>query len=275
MKSPRHTKASEPTVLLLKSKDTKYVDSFRRYGYNAVFSDVLAFSNENVGGLHKVLHSLDQYVGLIITSPRAASAIVSVIQSVPADEAQTLVALLKEVPIYVVGKVTSKPLSDHLGVACLGEDSGSAEVLATFIADSGNLNGPMVFLCGEKRMDALPLSFHARSQRLDELVVYASHQVDGIEWLQTASAPPQWVAFFSPSGVDAALRMTSVPWSSIKKVALGKSSAAALAKAAQVHDDKTWEAKAVAAKPTPDELIAAIVAYDKDTTEVTGWMDRS
>ncbi|RHY19487.1 hypothetical protein DYB32_010222 [Aphanomyces invadans] len=170
---------------------------------------------------HQVLHSLDQYVGLIITSPRAASAIVSVIQSVPADEAQTLVALLKEIPIYAVGKVTSKPLSDHLGVTCLGEDSGSAEVLATFIADSGNLYGPMVFLCGEKRMDALPLSFHARSQRLDELVVYASHQVDGIEWLQTASAPPQWVAFFSPSGVDAALRMTSVPWSSIKKVALG------------------------------------------------------
>ncbi|RHY65605.1 hypothetical protein DYB30_003441 [Aphanomyces astaci] len=143
----------------------------------------------------------------------------------------------------------------------------------------------MVFFCGDKRMQALPTSFDGRSQRLDELVVYSSRQVEEIVWLKTNI--PQWVVFFSPSGVDAAQRMTNVPWGAIKKAALGtngtrdggnaerqvddlhvlgKSSAAALEKAALLHHDKSWEAKAVAAKPTPEELVAAIVAHDKLAT---------
>ncbi|ETV78411.1 hypothetical protein H257_07960 [Aphanomyces astaci] len=250
-------------VLLLKSEDAKYAEPFRSHGYNIVFSDVLAFFNENVDALHKILRTLDQYVGLIITSPRAASAIVSVVRSVAREEAQELLASLQRVSIYSVGATTSKPLRE-LGLSCLGEDSGSAEVLSTFIADTGNVNGPMVFFCGDKRMQALPTSFDGRSQRLDELVVYSSRQVEEIVWLKTNI--PQWVVFFSPSGVDAAQRMTNVPWDTIKKAALGKSSAAALEKAALLRHDKSWEAKAVAAKPTPEELVAAIVAHDKLAT---------
>ncbi|KAF0689117.1 Aste57867_19389 [Aphanomyces stellatus] len=249
--------ATPPAVLLLKTQDDKYAAPLGASGFHVVFSDVLVFNKENEEALLQALRSLDQYVGVILTSPRAAAAIVDVLSTATPDDKQALLSLLQQTPIYSVGKSTSRPLI-QIGVGCIGDDSGSADVLSEYIEQHGDTHRPMLFLCGNKRMETLPNSFARRHQPLTELVVYATREVDEIEWLKTNT--PAWVVFFSPSGVEAAQRMTSVPWPTIKKAAIGKSSAAALLKASQVTGDTTWQAQAVAAKPTPDELAAAITA---------------
>ncbi|CAK4616436.1 hypothetical protein AeMF1_003648 [Aphanomyces euteiches] len=251
--------ADRPVVLLLKAEDDKYRKPFYERDLEVAFSDVLTFTRENVDALTEALQALDQYVGIIITSPRAASAIVDVVQSLTPDKAQSVLEKLQSMSIYSVGKSTSKPVVE-IGLTCIGEDSGSAEVLSEFIEKSGNTTGRMLFLCGNKRMDTLPESFSRRNQPLDELVVYSTKEVDEITWLKTNV--PTWVVFFSPSGVKAAQRMEAVPWKTIKKAAIGKSTATALAKAAEALSDATWEANAVAAKPTPEDLAEAVASYN-------------
>jgi uroporphyrinogen-III synthase len=170
-----------------------------------------------------VLLDLDAYDGVIVTSPRASKAIIDALQGISSPEVyRKVLKQLQQTTIYSVGLGTSQPLLEFGDFACLGDESGSAEALGEFIASVDHGTKPMVFLCGEKRHDALPESFRRRSRALKELVVYASTQVNEIEWLQANI--PEWVVFFSPSGVDVAKRMISVDWPRIHKAAIGTTS---------------------------------------------------
>ncbi|OQR96874.1 uroporphyrinogen-III synthase [Achlya hypogyna] len=252
------------SALLLKSDDIKYREVFGAAGYTTSFSDVLTFEARNRDELAARLLALATYDSLIVTSPRASQAIVDTLQALPAAERPRVLAQLQVLQVFSVGKKTSEPLT-AIGVACLGEDSGSGDVLAPYIASMQDPTStkPTLFVCGEKHHDALPTSFRERGRVLEEIVVYASAAVETIAYFADPTAErPAWVAFFSPSGVHTARRVVAVDWTRIKKVAIGKTTATALAKAAEETGDASWAAATVAAKPTAEGLVEAMVAFD-------------
>ncbi|EQC30742.1 uroporphyrinogen-III synthase [Saprolegnia diclina VS20] len=257
-----------PIALLLKSVDATYTTAFAAAGLAAAFSDVLSFEARNRDVLRERLRSLASYDGLIITSPRSSEAIVEALMAMDDAERAHVLAQLQTLPVFSVGQKTSAPLT-ALGVTCSGEASGSGDVLAAHIASVQDPTStkPTLFLCGEKHHDALPTSFRARNQVLEELIVYVSASVSSIDYFASPNAAtPAWVIFFSPSGVHTARAMLHVDWTTIKKAAIGKTTAAALAKVANETNDATWNADAVAVAPTPEGLLKAMGAAEGSAT---------
>lgn len=231
-------------VLLLKAADDKYAAAFQRpttqqqdgsHGVvselEAHFVDVLTFEYVNTQALQDALTHLDAYSGILVTSPRGAIAITNAVQALQqqdrGDEGvrcyEQVLEQLRRFPIYSVGRATSREL-DVLGITCLGDESGSAELLAEHLHKDGVLSEeiktkPMLFTCGEKRSDVLPESFSQRGLPFEELVVYKSCAVSNIQ-LPEDCAQPQWVVFFSPSGLKA-MKNVDLTWAAVRKAAIG------------------------------------------------------
>jgi uroporphyrinogen-III synthase len=70
------------------------------------------------------------------------------------------------------------------------------------------------------------------------------------------AAPARWAAFFSPSGVDAARLAPEAPWNTVRKAAIGPTTAERLRR-------EGLPPRAVADRPTPDALAAAIETADR------------
>lgn len=235
-------------VLLVKAADDKYAVAFQRptpqpreqqdgshalvFELEAHFVDVLTFEYVNTQALHTAFTNFDAYSGILVTSPRGAIAIVNAVQALQRHEHenegavqyQQVLEQLRKFPIYSVGRATSREL-DVLGITCLGDESGSAELLAEHLHKEGVLSEesktkPMLFTCGEKRSDVLPESFRQRGLPFEELVVYKSCAVSNIQ-LPEDCTQPQWVVFFSPSGLKA-MKNVDLPWASVRKAAIGE-----------------------------------------------------
>ncbi|DAZ97060.1 TPA: hypothetical protein N0F65_001244 [Lagenidium giganteum] len=265
-------------VLLLKTADAKYAAAFQQHAQSMAigsvsthFSEVLAFEYLNVEELALVLLQLQStYSGIIVTSPRASTAIVQVLEAQTDDRTrQTMLANLRAVHVFSVGAATSRDLAE-LGISCRGEDAGSADKLAELLAQDGVLptdcaskRKPMVFLCGEKHRDALPASFHDRNLPLCELTVYKSRTTDKLVLPDSLGhRMPRWVAFFSPSGIAAA-RNLDIPWEDVRKAAIGKTTAAALTAWAEECNQAHWNADVVAPKPTAEALAESILDFER------------
>uniref|UniRef100_K3X0Z9 Uroporphyrinogen-III synthase n=1 Tax=Globisporangium ultimum (strain ATCC 200006 / CBS 805.95 / DAOM BR144) TaxID=431595 RepID=K3X0Z9_GLOUD len=259
-------------VLLLKAADEKYARAFQApldgeqqqsgVTFNVHFVDVLTFEYVNAEALASALRQLENYSGILVTSPRGAIAISNAVAALTDTQARdTTLQKLRVAPIYSVGKATSREL-DGLGVTCAGEESGSAEMLSEYLHRDGVLSEesktkPMLFVCGEKRSNTLPESFRQRRLPIEELIVYKTCAVEQIE-LPEKCTSPDWVAFFSPSGLNA-MKKLDLPWASVKKAAIGKTTATALQRYAEETGLKHWKVIVTAAKPTPKELAAAIM----------------
>jgi uroporphyrinogen-III synthase len=179
----------------------------------------------------------------VLTSPRAAEALGSVLERRPAAQ-----AAWGRKPVLVVGPRTAGGVR-RLGLQPEGEQSGSAEALAGYLA-ARPLPGPLLFLSGNRRREVLPASLAASGLAFEELCVYETRVEDAPA---AASLPlPAWIVFFSPSGVEALEAGAGASWASARKAALGATTAAALAGAG-------WQVDVVAARPTPEALAQALL----------------
>ncbi|GMF33875.1 unnamed protein product [Phytophthora fragariaefolia] len=219
------------SVLLLKAADDKYKDALeqtpaeasQRRQLTAHFTDVLTFEYLHAAELLDVLTHLGRYSGILVTSPRSAIAVDRVVNGLDAERKQQVLSKLRATPVFSVGAATSRELLP-LGVVCRGDDAGSADVLAEYLHQDGVLPAdckekPMMFLCGDKRRDALPDSFRSRNLPLEELVVYQTCPVPNIEFPAECQVP-DWIVFFSPSGLKV-VKDLPLPWESIRKAAIG------------------------------------------------------
>lgn len=220
------------SILLLKVADDRYRSALEakhseedgRPVLSVHFADVLTFEYVNGDRLKQILLSLDEFSGLLLTSPRSAIAVTQTVQSLASEQASDVIEKLRKLPVFSVGAATSREL-EPLGIACRGEESGSAELLAQYLhGTDGALppdceTKPIVFLCGEKRSDVLPGSFHTRGLPLQELVVYRTCPVQELH-IPKECGKLDWVVFFSPSGMKVA-RELGLPWATIKKAAIG------------------------------------------------------
>ncbi|KAL3662955.1 hypothetical protein V7S43_011901 [Phytophthora oleae] len=262
------------SVLLLKTADEKYKAALEqspefgssRRSLEAHFTDVLTFEYVNTELLLNVLTHLERYSGILVTSPRSAIAVANVVDGLDTGLKLKVLEKLRAKPVFSVGAATSRELLP-LGVVCKGDDAGSADVLSEYLHHDDVLPAdckekPMMFLCGDKRRDTLPDSFRSRGLPLEELVVYQTCAVQNVEFPAECKVP-DWIVFFSPSGLKV-VKDLPLPWESIRKAAIGKTTATALHEHAEATEHFFWEADVTAPKPKPDSLAGAIFAYEEE-----------
>jgi len=126
----------------------------------------------------------------------------------------------------------------------------SSTALASLIAEA-EPHAPLLFLCGDRRRDDLPDRLAAEAIAFEELVVYETHPRTDL------TLPPPgddtWLAFFSPSGLEAAQRAeTEDDLADYHCVAIGPTTAEALESAG-------LSPAAVASTPSPQALVDAVL----------------
>lgn len=233
---------SQPEILLLRqpAEPDPYVDAFTAEGIEAWCLPVLRFEFVGEVALRERLARPEAYGGLVCTSQRAVEALREVDLTAWRDK-----------PTFVVGPATAEA-ARALRLRPRGEDAGDADTLAGYIAGR-SFARPLLFLCGNQRRDELPDRLRAAAVAFEEFVAYRTvlmpSVLDGL-----AADPPDWVAFFSPSGVEAALLAPGFPWNSLSCAAIGPTTAAAL-------DAAGYPPDAVAAEPSPEALVSAVARH--------------
>lgn len=282
--------AGRVTVLLLKTPSLptdRYRETLELLGngkYQPVFIPVLQHEilPDAISHLESLLTSgafksnssgnIPRYGGIIFTSQRAVEAFGQVIKNL---ETRGSNSHLDESSIfYVVGQATARALAS-LSLPChiLGEETGNGETLAEFILSNygtrwtDDEKPALLFLVGEQRRDVIPRILQSQDLkpgnriRVDEVEVYKTteHPDFGKEfrrtWIRNAGEQ-QWVVVFSPTGCSTILDTIA------SHVSDSKTKVATIGPTTKTH---LWEkhgfaAHAVARKPTPEGLAAAISA---------------
>jgi uroporphyrinogen-III synthase len=232
---------------LLRSARTPdpYVEAFARRGWRAVCHPVLAFDFPRQTHLaRRLTEAPEAYAGLVVTSPRAVRALADALADV-SDEARAAWTAKRA---FAVGPKTAAALADR-GFAPEGQDAGRAADLARYVAEAvgeGRTERPLLFLAGNRRRDDLPEGLRAAGVPFDEMTVYATGTRADLSLPNAA-----WLAFFSPSGVQAVQAAAGVALGAYRRAAIGPTTAQALA-------DAGHPAHAVADAPTPDALASSV-----------------
>ncbi|MDQ7039827.1 MAG: uroporphyrinogen-III synthase [Rhodothermus sp.] len=228
-------------VYLLRAEATAsdpFVEQLQAAGYRPFVLPVLAIDWVNTESLRAVLAHPEAYSGLIFTSPRAVEAVRRLRIPLEAWRAH---------PVYVVGPRTAAAVR-KIGWEPRGETAGSGSELARRIQQGARPICPLLFLCGARRREELPTLLRAAGFPLQELVVYATRPL--VPALPAEAPTPDWVVFFSPSGLEAARRLP-LAWEQVHVAAIGPTTAVAL-------QQEGLRVAAVARTPTPEGLLAAM-----------------
>ncbi len=237
-----------PRVLLLRSPldPDPYAEALAEAGFEAASVPVLRFTFPHQEALAGRLARPHWYGGLICTSPRAVEALADGLRGISDQKAAWAAR-----PAYAVGPRTAGALR-KIGFAPKGAASGTAEALAAHIEPA---EAPLLFLAGNRRRDTLPRALEAAGVPFAEQCVYETHVRTDLDFSEEPA--PDWVVFFSPSGIEAARQARGIDWRTVRKAALGPTTAAALKEAG-------WTVEAVAEVPTPEALAAALRATADD-----------
>ena len=197
--------ADRPLVFLLRDarEPDRYVAALDAAGFDARCAPVLRFEHVGRDVLAETMGRLDAFAGLILTSPRAADALHGLDLSG-----------WQEKPTFVVGPATAEA-ARALGLRTEGEEAGQADELAARIA-ARRFEAPLLFLCGDRRRDVLPDWLRAAGIAVEERVVYRTHP-DASALRRHTCRPPDWIVFFSPSGVEAARVIVAASWNRARK----------------------------------------------------------
>lgn len=232
-------------ITLLRSPDSPdaYLQAFSEAGFSAMCEPALTFSFPYQEKLIERLKAADTHSGLVLTSPRAVSALRR------AFEAEgSLKVLWEDKPVFVVGPKTASDMRD-LGLAPQAQTAGDAEALVDSIGavwDEQRLRSPLLFLSGNRRRDTLPNGLAHIGIPVTEQVVYNTETRTDIE----LDDDTEWLVFFSPSGLES-VEASRISVSSYRLAAIGSTTGDALSSAGLTPE-------AVAERPTPSDLVDAI-----------------
>ena len=238
--------AHRPVVWLFRSGEEQdpYEKALEEAGFESRSVPVLRFERLNEEKLRDALEHPKQYGGLVFTSPRAVESLVDAMSWLPSEN-----ATWHSKPIFVVGKRTAEEIR-KAGFDPEGEESGSASLLAEYIAKR-SFEQPLLFLCGDRRRDELPQRLEKAGVALDELCVYKTLVREEVDL--RGQPQPDWVVFFSPSGLEAIEGNENFALHLPRIAAIGPTTAAELREAG-------YNVDAVADEPSPQGVAAAILA---------------
>ena len=206
------------TALLLKSAkpNDEYHDAVASKCHLKVSSiPVLDFSFRNLELFKDSLLEIDQFSGLIFTSPRSVEAFSRSLLSIDLKHNTPVTTSLQKLEVFVVGKATEKAAvkafedAEILQKICKGGKEGSAENLAKFILSLEEIrNDPraLLFICGNIAKDTLPSMLENANVNVKSLCVYDTlpHPKfrENFENFLITHGDPTVIVFFSPSGAE-------------------------------------------------------------------------
>ncbi len=242
------------TVLLLRSGDESsenipgqetscgWEKALNDAGFDTHTLPVLTFEYAEQDVLYNLLKHPDRYAGLIFTSLRAVEAF-----SRAFSEAGIGKTGWENKTLFTVGPRTAAAIRS-LGYEPEGERAGSAEQLAAYILEQ-RIGGTLLFLCGDRRRDVLPSLLREGGIRTEEIVAYQTCLRTLHAW--PGDKKPDWVVFFSPSGLEAMLKSPEISLEDISIAAIGS----VTAEAVRAHG---FRVRATAHEPTPEALALAL-----------------
>ncbi len=223
--------------------DDPYEARLRDIGFQPFSIPVLDYRSINEDKCAQRLAHPERYGGLLITSPRAVRILQRSLENLALDVAEKW---LKR-PVYTVGPRTADDLR-RIGFEPVGEETGIGRELAPFIRDHYLADLPLLFLSGNRRRPELPAALDGYGIAFDEVTIYRTILRD----FTRPEADPEWIVFFSPSGVDSFLRQETIP-TGANLMAIGPTTAAALR-------DVGLDVTSVAEAPTPEAVEEAMAA---------------
>ena len=273
------------TRLLYLSRLTVSRQAFQRAGWDVSFLPALEFVFVNQQRLLDHISQPLSYSALVATSPRGAAAAITALTTLAASSTQ-LVHEWQARPFYVVGDGSAAVIARStlsLPVRAIG---GNAERLgAALVADySQPATGQptrLLVLSGNLRRQELFNALTAAHVPYDELTVYETrtnrHMHEQWQHAADTAAVDGWVAYFSPSGVQAVRQCVEearagegglggarcARWLGLRVAALGKTSASAVREVG-------WTVYAVAESPAPAQLLAAMQSTAQQQRQKVG-----
>lgn len=168
----------------------------------------------------------------------------------------------KNKPHYCVGKKTGETASKLLGLThqLIGQDCGNAESLSALIVkdfQDGSLPLPLLFPCSNLKMDTLPRTLKEHNISVDIVTSYVTvpHPQLRDSIIQLAHKVPNYLVFFSPSGVNYTLPLLRehnlITGVKVNVVSIGNTTARAL-------EDAGICVNRICVKPTPEDLMEAL-----------------
>lgn len=262
------------SVLLLKGekKDDAQLDSYisvldQQGGYDVTCIPVLDFNFTNLDLLTEALSHPDDYSCLLLTSQRAVEAIS---KATDADAGDHLRSSWSQKMTFVVGSATGQ-LAESIGLKVKGSESGHSEKLATILiedlfSDSHLSSKPILFPCGNLKLETLPSSLQAAGLTIRCLTVYETTADDNLrlnlEAFRTNSGCVEFIVFFSPSGVKYAfhlLQQLRFLISDVKLVAIGPTTG----KAIVANGGTIW---GTSAQPNAEHLLQLLLSHRQKTS---------
>ncbi|KAG5642299.1 hypothetical protein DXG03_003043 [Asterophora parasitica] len=288
-------------VLLLRApssgEEDRYEAAFTDAGYNAVSVPVLKTISTNLPTLKDILEAgpaAENFEGVVLTSARSCEAWKTVMGEL-VRAGVTTQGTWSAVPFYVVGQGTAAALSEvqqaygqtpYTPEELRGESSGTGERLAQFIRDQPEKPKKLLYLTGDKNRDTVPTILGEAGIELRALKVYETQGSSTFERdlgkaiEQTLKHPPVasnrwWIVHFAPSAAGFVLPILNSHFqftpTSISHLAPSSKVAADITVAAIgpvtssfLHDELQIHVDVVPPHPTPHDLVAEIVAYDRN-----------
>ncbi|KAJ7104242.1 tetrapyrrole biosynthesis, uroporphyrinogen III synthase [Mycena belliarum] len=269
----------------------RYESTLTASGYKPLSVPVLETIFTNVASLTDIVRNDMLHGAVVITSGRACEAWGNVVEALESGQVSRQESKWASTPFYVVGKSTASalnlirsahPRSPFVPMDIRGESSGTSEQLAKFILEDLDSSPPsrqipFLYLTGDKNRDTLPDILRAGNVDLIPLQVYqtqgSSSMSQDLKLALDWSSPGDnssnwWIVFFAPSAAELAIPLlrqyfdlppdpTSSARLSARIASIGPTTSAFL------RDELSLRVDAAALKPSPDELLKAIVSYDE------------
>ncbi|MEO8450038.1 MAG: uroporphyrinogen-III synthase [Gemmatimonadota bacterium] len=188
--------------------------------------------------LDRALARLADFRAIALTSPRAATVLRRRLDREPIGAPLP--------PVWVVGPGTEAAL----GAPVAGTGDGTAASLAERLIRSG-MTGPVLFLCGERRLDLVPTLLRGAGIRVDEVVAYRT-LVAAREAVRAACVDASAIVVASPSVAELLATALPIILHRPPTIALGPTTAVALAKLG-------FTVGAIADMPTEAGLVRAVL----------------
>ncbi|CAG9862648.1 unnamed protein product [Phyllotreta striolata] len=247
---------SKRKALLFKTQteqsSDKYEALLQSNQIDATTVNTLVFDFVNLDLLAKNLQNFEDYSGIIFSSPRCVNAVYLACKQFNCD-----LSLWRQKNNFAVGTKTAQDSLDKLRIECKGADSGSAVNLAKeIIKEKTNYRKPFLYPHGSLKTDTLTAELEKENICLDGILVYHTKENPNIEEEMKKSTQnfqniPEFLVFFSPSGVQATLSYLS-HFTDSKVIAIGPTTETAL-------KEKNIQVSGVAKQPTPQDVLDQIL----------------
>ncbi len=144
--------------------------------------------------LQQQLQSLaNETITAVFTSMNAVNAVASQLPQVP------------QWKIFCTGGITKEYVIKYFGEASIAATAKNATVLAEKII-SVNSTSPIIFFCGDQRLNDLPELLKAHGKAIEEVVVYTTEETPVF-----IEKNYEGILFFSPSAVHSFFSLNTVP----------------------------------------------------------------